>query len=177
MWRRQPQDHAPGIAAVELNHVARDRIEQHVGPERAARERTASTLGGEEQSENDQLSPRLIELRGVKGDAERCSIDRCGRIREGDGPRDISGLAETATGHEAAESSHHVTQRDAGRKDITRRPERQALTTDIPDGNDDGQDQPHRTPPDRASETSSAGFARSTGSRRRATSAWRRQAR
>ena len=54
------------VAAVELDDEPRDAVEQHVAPERPARERPSFPLGREQEQEDEQLGAGLVELRRVQ---------------------------------------------------------------------------------------------------------------
>src|SRR5207237_1306751 len=121
---------------------ARHGVQQHVEPKRAPRKWPASALCRQEQREDQKLGASLVQLRGVEWDAKR-RADVGGRIRVGkdDAPRLGGWPAVAAAGEEAPETPDDVAKRDAGRKDIARRPQRKTRAADIPQRDTHGRNQ------------------------------------
>ena len=69
--REDPEHRAARIAAVDLDDVARDGVQKHVGPEGAARKRPAAALGRQQHDQDEQLGAGLVELRRMQRNAER----------------------------------------------------------------------------------------------------------
>ena len=106
--REHAEHDAALVAAVELDDEARDRVEQHVEPERAAGERPALLLGRRAAAPGSAARRRaLVELRRVQRHAERrADVGGRERIRERDRPRHVRRLAVAAAGEQAAEPAH-----------------------------------------------------------------------
>ena len=137
-----PTTDAARVAAVELDDVARDRVEQHVQPERAPGNRPAARLGREQNDQDQQLGARFVQLRRMQRDAERrADVGRGERIGERDRPRHRRRLAVAAAGEKTSEPPDDVAERNARREDVARRPQRQPDAADVPERNDDGDDQ------------------------------------
>ncbi len=62
----RPEHEAARIAAIDLDDEARHAVDEHVAPERAARERPAHAFRAEQQSEDQQLGARFVELGRVQ---------------------------------------------------------------------------------------------------------------
>ena len=69
--RRDAHDRAARIAAEDLDDEARDRVEQHVEPERASGERLAAPFERQQDDQDQQLRARVVELRRMQRPAER----------------------------------------------------------------------------------------------------------
>ena len=133
---------AARVAAVELDDEARDRVEQHVEPERPARERPAlRSVASSSIRISDSAPPRTA----ASGAAARSS--GVPTLAAANGSVNVIAhgtrrrLAVAAAGEEAAEPADDVAERDAGREHVARRPERQADAADVPERDDDGEDQ------------------------------------
>src|SRR5579862_5706822 len=68
---RQRTDAAAFVAAIELDDVSRDRVEQYVKPERPPGELPAHLLGGQQEYEDEQFGAGFIQLRRMQRDVER----------------------------------------------------------------------------------------------------------
>ena len=96
----------------------------------------------EQQHQDQQLGPGLVELRRVQRDAERrADVGGGQRVGEVTAHGTSVGLAVAAAGGEAAEPAGDVAERDARREHIAGRPERQAVSGDVPEGHADREDQ------------------------------------
>src|SRR4051794_24889038 len=110
--REDAEDEAARVAAVELDHEPRDPVQQHVQPERASRVGAPAALAHEEQAEDEQLGPALIELCRVERNAERRpDVGRRGGVRERHGPRHVRRTPIAAPRREAAQPPDRMPER------------------------------------------------------------------
>ena len=117
-------------------------VEQHVGPERPAREGPALALEREQDAENQQLGARLVELRRVERHAERRADVLGGELAvKRDRPRHGRRPAEAAAGEQAAEPADDVAERDARREHVGDRPHRHLVPPQVPERDHDRRDQ------------------------------------
>ena len=78
----------------------------------------------------------------MQRDAERRADVRGGqRVGERDRPRHVGRPSVAAAGGQAPEPAGDVAERDARREHVARRPERQPVAGDVPEGDDDREDQ------------------------------------
>ena len=174
-------DHAARIAAVELDDEARDRVEQHVAPERASGNGRPLRSNASRNTEDQQLRAGFVELRRVERHVERrADVLRRGLAVEGDRPRHRRRPAEAAAGEEAAEA--------ADRRGRARSPARtrrsssrsaSGAAADVPERDDDRGDQAAVEHAARAHQVQQSRRARGelAVNRRPAAAAWRRPAR
>src|SRR4051812_37446775 len=87
---REHADRSSRIAAIKLDDEARHTVKEHVRPERTAGKGPAFLFRREQEDEDQQLGSRLVQLRRVERNVQRCSdVFRRIWIAEGDRPRDL----------------------------------------------------------------------------------------
>ena len=177
---RTPNTTPRGSPRIELDDEARDPVEQHVEPERPARERTSPAFGEEEQYQDDELRTALVQLRGMQRHAER-RADVRGRLGIGEGhrPRHAGRPSVAAARAKHPRRPMVVAERDAWGEHVARLPERQCLAPDVAERHRHGEDQAAIEDAARSRRVTAArpGCSCSDRSRRRTAAAWRRRAR
>ena len=146
---REHEDGSPRIAAIELDDEARDAVEDHVGPERAAGERAAAALGGEQQHQDQQLGAGFVQLRRVQRHTQRrADVLRGVLVVKCDRPGHVRLPAEAAAGKQTAHPADDVSERDAGGEHVRHRPHRHPMPAQIPQGDRHrGDEAPVKDPP------------------------------
>ena len=138
----RPHDEAALVGAIELDDESRDGVQQHVAPERAPWIWAPFSFRHEQERQNQQLRARFVDLRRMERDVQgRADVGCRKRIGERDGPRHRRRPAVAAAGHEASDPPDHVPQRDARGEHVARRPERQFVPPDVPEGHERRRDE------------------------------------
>ena len=89
---KMPNEHAALVAAEELDDEARDRVEQHVQPERPARETRAAPLGRQQDEQDQRSAPASYSCVGCSGTFSGVPTFAAARVGERDRPRHLVGL-------------------------------------------------------------------------------------
>ena len=112
------QEPAVGVAAQELEPEAHRGVERHVGERDLAVEALARQQP-EQEREDQERRERLVELARVQRRVHRRADLASGvHVGEGDGPRQLRGLAPAAAGGEAAEPPDRLAEHDARRERV-----------------------------------------------------------
>src|SRR3990172_9447237 len=152
--RKGPLEYEPsGIAPIELDNEAGDRVEPDVGPEDLAIE---TLPGGQphEKTENQELGACFVELGGMESDAQGHSHNLMRVvIREGDAQERARRLAVATSRRETSQTTDAVPQRDGWRQDVRHPPGRQPVFPAVPEGGEDGGHQTAIEDSTRAQET------------------------